>query len=224
MRFYSGQIVSAFLNDGSWYLEARDVSALRAALGDELLIPFAQLFIWTDRLTSIAQLMDLSNKHVAQKVATTRNNVTLVAYAIGALYEAARAIRDLRRAGVGGLIPHLQHWKDLDALRKRWWDALPLKDLRNQIAFHAEADKIRIGLDRAVRKRRRVPLVRGEGPKTVHCLHGLGGELILAGLRFTPRGLRRASEQIAVDHAALGDLVEHVFIAVMQAKGLMRPS
>jgi hypothetical protein len=53
--------------------------------------------------------------------------------------------------------------------------------------------------------------------------HALGSELILAGLRYTRRDLRRACEQIAADHGALGDLAEQVFIEVLNAKGLMRP-
>jgi hypothetical protein len=224
IKFYTGGIVSSIADAGPWHAEARDPARLREVLGDDLLIPFAELFIWTDRLAAIAHLIYLDSTYVPKKsVAAGRNITTLVAYAIGVLYEAAHAIRKLRRAGVAGLIPHSVHWTQLDALRKRWSDALPLKDLRNQIAFHADPNKIRDGLERFVHKRRRLLLLRGDGPKKMYSQHALGPELLLAGLRYTRRDLRRACEQIVADHGALGDLVEQVFIDVLNAKGLMRP-
>lgn len=225
IKFYTGGIVSSVADGGPWHVEARDPAKLRAMLGDELLIPFAELFIWTDRLAAIAHLLYLDSLHVPKKsVATARNTITLVTYAIGVLYEASRAILKLRRAGVSRLVPHSMHWIELDALRKRWRDALPLKDLRNQIAFHADPDKIRGGIERFIRKRRRLPLIGGDGPKKMHSHHALGPTLLLAGLRYTRRDLRRACAQIAADHGALGDLVEHLLIDVLNAKGLMRPA
>jgi hypothetical protein len=120
------------------------------------------------------------------------------------------------------LVPQSKHWTELDALRKRWKDALPLKDLRNQVAFHADGAKIRGGLERFIRKRRRLPLLKGDGPKKMHTRHALGPELLVAGLRYTRRGLRQACEQIAADHGALGDLTEELLYEVLRAKGLMR--
>jgi hypothetical protein len=224
IKFYTGGIVSSISDAGPWHAEARDPAKLRAGLGDDLLIAFAQLFIWADRLAAIAHLMRLDSLHVPKgSVAAKRNIATLVAYSIGVLYEAARAIRRLRRIGVAGLIPNSVNWKQLDALHKRWWDTFPLKDLRNQIAFHAEESKIRDGLDRFVRKRRRLLLLQGDDSKKMCSQHTLGSELILAGLRYTRRDLRRVCEQIAADHGALGDLAEEVFIEVLNARGLMRP-
>jgi hypothetical protein len=107
IKFYTGDIVSSVSDAGPWHAEARDPAKLRAVLGDDLLIPFAQLFIWADRLAAIAHLMRLDTLHVAKgSVAAKRNIATLVAYSVGVLYEAARAIRTLRRLGVGGLIPY----------------------------------------------------------------------------------------------------------------------
>lgn len=224
IKFYSGKIVSSVADGGPWHVESRDPEVLRHALGDELLLPFAELFVWTDRLASIAQLLYLNSVHVPQRsVSSARNQITLVAYAVGALYEAAHAIRRLRQAGVAGLVPHSEHWKHLDALRKRWQSTLPLQNLRNQIAFHADEGKISDGLERFIRKRRRLPMIRGDSPKKMHSHHALGPELLLAGLRYTRRDLRRASAQIAADHVALGDLVEQLLIEVMRAKGLMVP-
>ena len=110
----------------------------------------------------------------------------------------------------------------LDDLRRRW-QQLPLKDLRNQIAFHADPNKIRDGLDRFIRKHRRLPLVEGDSPEKMYSSNSLGPRLLHAGLRYTRRDLRRASEQIAADSGALGDLGECVLIEVLNAKGLMKP-
>jgi len=223
IKFYSGDIVSSVSDGGVWRVEARDPAKLRATLGDVLLIPFAELFVWADRLAAIAQHLHLDSLHVPREsLAAGRNGVTLVAYAVGVIYEASGAILKLRRAGVARLIPYSTHWTELDDLRKRW-QRLPLSDLRNKIAFHADPDKIRAGLDRFIRKHRRLPLVEGDGPKRMHSSNSLGPRLLHAGLRYTRRDLRRVSQQITADSGALGDLGEHVLLEVLNAKGFMKP-
>jgi hypothetical protein len=226
IRFHPGDIVSSVADSGAgpWSVEARDPEKLRAALGDVLLLPFAELFVWTDRLTTIGHLIHLNSQHVPDKsVAQARNLATLVAYAVGVMFEASHAIVKLRRAGIAGLIPQSIEWRELDALRKRWRDLAPLKDLRNNIAFHASEEKIRDGLDRYIARRRRLILVNGDGKLNMHSRHNLGPELLMAGLRYTRRDLRKALAQIAADHAALGDLAQTVFLQALAAKGLMRP-
>ena len=113
--------------------------------------------MWADRLAAIAHLLSLNDESVPKRSLTNeRDAAALIANGIGALYEASDAIRRLCRAGVERLVPHSTSWVGLDALRKRWRDQLPIRNLRNQIAFHASSDKIRAGLDRYVRKRRRL--------------------------------------------------------------------
>lgn len=223
IKFYSGSIVSSVDDAGPWYLQARDVAKLRAELGDELLVPFAELFLWADRLAAIAHLLHL-NKEVGfarTSLTTERDAGALIAYGIGAVYEAAHAILKLRRAGVRRLVPHSKSWAELDAMRRRWRDQLPLRDLRNEIAFHASPDKIKAGLDRYVRKRRRLLIVGGDRQVAMYSTTALGPRLLFAGLRFTRRALRSGSDYIARDIATLGSLTEQTFIDVMNAKGLM---
>jgi hypothetical protein len=223
IKFHAGNIVSSVDDAGPWFVEARDPARLRVALGDDLLIPFAQLFVWTDRLAAIAHVLYLHRLHVQTKPLTTdRDAVAMIAYGIGVLYEASRAIWGLRRAGIAGLIPYSTNWSELDALRKRWRDQLPLKDLRNQIAFHVDPEKIRAGLDRYIRKNRRLLLVGGDRHMAMYSSTALGSRLLSAGLRYTLRELRRASRQISADHSALGHLSEKVLIEVLEAKGLMK--
>lgn len=190
-----------------------------------MLVHFAQLFIWADRVESITHLLYVNDVVVRGRAIPHMRNLHFLMWStVGALYEASEALRLLRGAGIEALIPNSSTWKELDALRVRWRSREPFKSLRNTGAFHAETGPISRAMDHFCRRDRRRLLAQSESSKAVDASLALGTELLLAGMGASRHRLRLTIEQLFQDHKTFSDRVRQLFVEVLQAKGLMMSS
>ena len=223
----------------AYKIEARDVRLLVEHLGPKVLVAFAQLFVWADRLAMLAQALKLNADHVtADSVAQRRNHVAIAFFAMGVMAEASKPVAVLEREGVGTVIPGSQAFARLVEMRKRWRHP-GLKRYRDKVAFHADADLIWSGISRYSRRKEhgrrcglnggcsedcktnRLVVARGDGEAVLNSSLQMGSELLLVGLRVTEAEYAQAASHLADDHGRFHHRVERVFLEVLSAKGLL---
>jgi hypothetical protein len=102
-----------------------------------------------------------------QSVAFGRNLQTMVWFVGGALYEAARAVIQLKRAGLEARLVDLSSWHELLGFAKRWANKRELIAVRNKLAFHVDEDIIADGIAKTSAGGERLPLVVGDSEKAV---------------------------------------------------------
>jgi hypothetical protein len=221
IKSYPGHVVSTLDQNDSWTIKARDVAALRKAVPDKLLVTFARLFAWADRLATVAHMMKLNEDPACvspESVSVVRNRISLAVFAMGALHEAAIAVAALEQQAVGALVPHSKHWPELAKMPRRWRRRFP--DLRNRLAFHADASKIWAGLAHYSRSGEPLIIAQGSGLRYVDGSLQMGQELLLVGMRMSVTRFNRIAHLLAADHGHFNERVEGLFIEVLNAHGV----
>lgn len=224
IKAYGLGLIWTHRRDGSGMLETTDFERLRAALGDQVLSGFLRLFVWVDRLESLTMLGYWNIQNLPQQsVAFGRNLQTMVWFVGGALYEAARAVIQLKRAGLEARLVDLTSWHELLGFAKRWANKRELIAVRNTIAFHVDEDVIADGIAKTSAGGERLPVVVGDSEKAVAASYRLGLEVLLSGTGLTLQHYETVIQTLAEDHSRFADLVAIVFYQTLNAAGAGLP-
>lgn len=204
-----------------WRLEIKDLSVLRSRLGEEVLRAFVRCFVHADRLTSLAHFGPMGLAARTKEVASRRNYLTAVWFAIGTLREFSRSLRSLRNA----LAKRHMLGFDLgpmDRLREvenRWENDPFLRSLRNTHAFHVDDDAIALGLERLYRRTRPVTVSEGEGKSDYEASTTIGSDALFLGIGVDEVELGRLL-RIVHDDFKVYLALDEVFLAVLRRVGV----
>ena len=209
-------------DDARWRLEASDLSSLAAAIGTDLLKAFCRCFVHCNRLVSLAQLVLLNAEHVRlDSVPGGRNARTIVWLAAGTLRELSLSLQALRSE------LRRRQWLDLDvtaletcrALEVRWQEDDQHRQLRNQVAFHVDADVVARGIDTLLSRGGTVALAEGDGPLDQQTSFTIADEAVILGAGDDVESTLASLRDVHTDqrvHLA----VQTLFVAAVQRAGV----
>lgn len=200
-----------------WRLQANDLSAVRAALGQEVFDAFCRSFVQSDRLTSLAQLQLLNKEALPlESVASSRNTLTILWLTVGTLREMAIVLRDLRAALAkrGWFDSASEPAKKLRNFESRWEENALYRALRNTGAFHVDLPVIRAGVDNLLLRPGPVLLAEGTGGTDHEMSLSIGSEALLLGMSDDPEVLRTALKAVHPDHKVYLALQELFVLAL----------
>jgi hypothetical protein len=171
---------------GSWEVEITDRPLLLDALGEPLVIAFCRCFVHADRLAALASLAHAYAPDEQHLGITARRNIDAVFwFAAGSLLELQEAVaevgRGLHRSGIS--TAELEGWSILHEL-STWRQGKLLRRLRNKMAFHIDAEDIRVGLRSPIPEEEPWLLARGESPNMRDAHVPFGTHPLLVGLQI----------------------------------------
>ncbi len=203
-----------------WRLEASDLSHLRRAMGEDLLVAFVRCFVHSDRLTSLAHFGALNGKAEVPEPAVSRNYFTCMWLSIGILKEFATALQSLRSELAKQQLLHLDPTA-LERIRdaeERWQKGLAAKEVRNTQAFHVDSDVIRRGLARLEQGSAPAILVEGRGTSDYQSRLTIAAQCLVSGSEADSELLRR-TVQSAYDDTKVYLAVDDLFVATLKHVG-----
>jgi hypothetical protein len=204
-----------------WRFEVKDLAVLRKGLGEDVLRAFVRCFVHADRLTSLAHFGPIGSVAQTRPVASERNYLTAVWFAIGTLRELGRSLRALRGAlakrGLYG--PDIGPVDRLREVEDRWENDPFLRSLRNTHAFHVDDEAIAFGLEKLCRRTRPVTIVEGEGSSDYEASSRLGSDALFLGIGINEGDLQRLL-QIVYDDFKVYLALDDVFMAVLRKVGV----
>jgi hypothetical protein len=213
-------------SDRSVRVETIDIAQLQGELGEAMLCAFLRLFVWADRLQSLADFGALNAKqHGGESVRFHRNLQTITWFISGSLFEAAEAVHQLRTGGVEARIPDSAKWPLLMDMATRWTTLARLRRLRNNVGFHVDPRVMADGL--AACAGERLTIFTAEAEVASGQSLRLGLEVLLRGmpmLNETRMGLDEFDailHEVGRDYQAFSGLVQDVFIEVLQGCGAL---
>lgn len=116
---------------------------LREMLGDRLVAHLLRAMIWADRIVSASFADFTMRKEQATGPGMVRNAETILMLVVGCLSEAARAIDDAMKEGLGDLVPTTDpDMSGLLAIANRWNQDEDGRLVRNKMAFHVDSAEI----------------------------------------------------------------------------------
>jgi hypothetical protein len=205
-----------------WRLEADNLLTLRDALGAELLSSFCRCFVYSDRLTSLAQMLLWNSAHEPRApVAYGRNVLTILWLFAGTLREMALATQHLRSALAkrGWLVPDSKPIQRLRDFESRWEQDPLYRALRNTGAFHVDLDVIAKGLDALSARSGPVLLAEGSGPLDHDMRLAIGAEVLILGVDDDTEAVRAAFRSVHPDHKTHLALQE-LFVEALDKAGV----
>jgi hypothetical protein len=209
-------------DDAGWRLEASDLSSLAGAIGTDLFKAFCRCFVHCNRLVSLAQLVLLNAEHVRlDSIPGGRNARTIVWLAAGTLRELSLSLQILRSE------LRKRQWLDLDvaaletcrALEVRWQEDDQHRQLRDQVAFHVDADVVARGIDALLARGGTAALAEGGGPLDQETSFTIADEAVILG----------AGDDVEATLASLRDVhadqrvhlaVQTLFVAAVERGGV----
>ncbi len=220
--------------------DVRDLDAFRRALGDDLIVGFAQLFVACGRLDGLLALMGLNNTrsapvipgredsiHDPDSIAADRNRMILGGAIWGTFHEVIAAVDTLQKAALtkvlrgGGDKLALASWKTIRTMAHRWRGDIETK-ARNQFAFHlGDADVMRAGLA-AWPSDEPLVISTTEGQSRNGTNYHFGFDLLCRGLGIQYADHERLTKQ-GIDDRHLPRHAMRVFFGVLHAKGAPIP-
>jgi hypothetical protein len=223
IRAYRLGVLQVERDDGTQLVETRDLTALRHALGDEVLGGLLRLFVWVDRMSSLIHLGYWSNANLpAESPALARDLQTVVWFASGVLFEAADAIEQLSAAGIESQLSTRDHWNELKEMADRWTGNI-LRRGRNNIGFHADPRVMLRGIEALAGTEEKVQISVAEGRTTSRASFRLGLEALLLGTGFSLAQFDQMFTTLAADLGRFRDLVGYVWVEVLQFHGAWSP-
>jgi hypothetical protein len=207
---------------GRWRFEISNLSALRAAIGDDVLTAFCACFLGADRLTALTDFASMSSeRHGEQSTAHLRNLDTMFWLVTGTLRELALAVRHLRSslAKAGLLGDYLgEAWKRI--LEIEQWEADPIcRDVRNKIGFHFDRRAIKRGIADFCSRGGLVVLAEGDSRRVYQTHLKLGHDALVQGLGISEAELI-ALVSLGARHQRVPDAFHEVFRLVTERRGL----
>jgi hypothetical protein len=212
-----GEGVYIIFEGARWQIEARDVPRLRQLVPDALLVAFARTFVGLDHLASMNDFLFLNGKQ-DEGVAKQRNLWTAVTMSWGILREIARALTDMKNAGIKGRIDKKEPWERLNAIRKRWETGALEIQSRNNLAFHLGKKDHYLKALRG--ESGTLVLVKGEdrAMRNSRCAFGL--DLLLDGAGVSAERFRDFAQSASRDHFEITSLVRSLFVDVLRKAGV----
>ena len=220
--------------------EIRDVGAFRRAVGDDLVVGFAQLFTAVNKLDALHCLMDLNGRpsvpvdghpggaHDGDSISASKNRMVIGTFIWGVFHELFDAIETLQKAKLTTVLRKgrdrtaMLSWKHLRCVGHAWRDDLE-ETVRNQLAFHlGDRDVMKSGLSSWPQDR---PLVfsTADGTSRVRRQFGMGFDLLFHALEISNEDIDRLAEQ-GIEHSDVADHAMNVFFGVLHALGAEIPS
>ncbi len=183
---YPGGGVRISLNEEQHRHEVQvSLSELRRHVDERIVANLCRAFAGCDRLTSLAHLSLLNGTLPEGSLARARNVMTITTYLFGTMRETAKALSDLRGAGIEGALQDTAPWIRLDEIRRRWVANASIR-WRDRIAFHlcySTKDAIK-GLDVLQDRSDRVTFSEIETPsdnaKLLDIRYPIGDEVLFA--------------------------------------------
>ncbi len=201
-----------------WRIELEDFADFEQRLGMDVVNAFSRCFVHTDRLTSLKEFWELSERHYRQDSwLLERDRHTIVWFAVGTLRELATAIRDVRAALAkrGMLNPSSEPWIMLRDIEKRWEDDPLYRKMRNVVAFHVDPEVVTEGLQ-LLSRQGRVVAMEGEGPKEQHSWLKLGLEALYMGCDLNADNLPKFMSAVGND-LRVTKVIQEAFILALEA-------
>lgn len=207
---------------GSWRLETPHLSAVVAAIGDDVFKAFCRCHVHVNRLVSIAQLMLLNYEKVRlDTVAGGRNARSLVWFAAGTLRELSLALQGLRAALAK------RQWLDLDAkaletireVEKHWQENPVHRSLRDQAAFHVDDSVVGRGVDLLAARGGPTLLAEGSGGADQDACFIFADEAVGVGIHPDTEVTRVALRNVHVDQRVTL-VIQELFVAALRRAGV----
>ena len=219
---------------GKEIVEITDLSKLRQAFGDDLLVAFCRCFVWTDRLMSMNFLGLQVTGLEATSVRFGRDMQTMLWFTCGSLRELARALEGLLATGIEGLLSpeSLSLLEEVRGILRRWNGDTFFTLVRNKACFHVDIEVLERGLQETAASQTSVIFMENEGPGMGFQRVRLAHEFVIAGL-FAPgnegeavppeqelaKGQERVEQfvrAVQVDHSRVATLLEYILIACLE--------
>jgi hypothetical protein len=213
------RVVLEGVDDETWQLRTSDFADFRSIFGERLLTLFCRCFIHADRIISLVFMLKRTlDEYTSDSVPGRRNFLSFFSFAAGTLKEYGLALENLRTELVRGDLWDAEEW---NASLKRWEDWANDKDhsaVRNEMAFHIDADLIEKGLSSLATPSSRV-LFRGQGGKNQDAWSEIAADSVLEGLRQSLGDLEATIESPSTLLDVHKDL-QTLFVKVLERKGL----
>jgi hypothetical protein len=207
-------------------IEVRLLPKLRRLFGDRLVVGFVQGFVAAERLDALGHLFLLNGGGTRKgSLAFLRNVRTLRWMQLGALYEAAAALKTIGGGGVAGIVgKDFAAWVALAAMKDRWTKDDLLKRIRHDMAHHfGEEDFVRKGLDN-LGSRRVVFFETDSAGEVVNSSYPVVLDVQLAALAAEQTTFIALVERAFRDHLAFSDNLQRLFWEVLRVKGVRIPA
>lgn len=198
--------------EGRWQFTIEGARALANQLGPDLFGGFLKCFLGLERLTSLLDLLIITQQALPENGLRRRRNTRLLVVLLqSALIEIAEALDELNKAKVAFAMTDRSLWAPLEAKRKQWLNDTRLRLVRNRMGHHlGPAKDFQEGLAALLRGDDTLVFAVGEGQRRIDEEQRLAWDALLRGLGHGE-----------ADRSARGmDLTDHEHVANLSQAAL----